>query len=80
MAQRQTLTSLEINRNYGNELSPFQRDQIFVYKVTRLLMNKINVQVNCKRTTVFNTLIQNPFRKKNNSLLRSERLSILNRI
>ena len=43
-------------------------------------MNKISVQVNCKRTTVFNILIQNSLRKKGNSLSRSGRFSILNRV
>ena len=43
-------------------------------------MSKISTQVNCGRTTVFNTLTQNPLRKEGNSLSRSGRPPILNRV
>ena len=67
MNQRRALAPIEINRNYGQELSSFQRGQISAYKAVGLSNSKITDKLNCDKTTVFNNLVQNPLRKNGNS-------------
>ena len=80
MNQYRTLTSIEINRSYDQELSLFQRDQISAYKVVGLSNSKIADKLNCDKTTIFNNLVQNPLCKNDNSQKRLDRSQSLNRI
>ena len=80
MNQYRTLTSIEINRSYDQELSLFQRDQISAYKAVGLSNSKIADKLNCDKTTVFNNLVQNPLRKNGNIQKRLDRSQSLNHI
>ena len=80
MAQRKALASLEINRSYGKELSPYQRGQISAYKAMGLTNQKISQNLQCDKTTIFNTLIRNPLHNQDKSLPRSGRPQALNKV
>ena len=78
MNQRKALAPIEINRSYGQELSPFQCGQISAYKAVGLSNSKIGEKLACGKSTVFNTLVQNPLRNEGKSLSRTGRPSALN--
>ena len=80
MNQRKALAPIAINRSYGNELSSFQRGQISAYKAVGLSNAQIGVKVNCAKSTVFDTLVQNPLRNEGKSLPRAGRPPTLNRV
>ena len=78
MNQRKALAPIEINRSYGQELSPFQRGQISAYKAVGLSNSKIGEKLACSKSTVFNTFVRNPLRNEGKSLPCTGRSSALN--
>jgi transposase len=80
MNPRRALAPLEINRSYGNELSPYQRGQISAYKAVGLTNTQISKNLKCGKTTVFDNLIKNPLRNDGKSLPRKGRPPSLNRV
>jgi transposase len=79
MNQRRALAPLEINRSYGQELSPYQRGQISAYKAVGLTNQQISENLHCGKTTVFDNLVKNPLRNNGHSLSRKGRPPALNR-
>jgi transposase len=77
--QRRALAPLEINRSYGQELSPYQRGQTSAYKAIGLKNQQISENLHYDKTTVFDNLVKNPLRNNGHSLSRKGRPPALNR-